>query len=798
MKKRTLGWLGLLAGAVLAWACGSWNPDEGLLAGDAALSRPFETNFAADLIAYHGPAGYPRSSRFEQQHAVDRRQVRVREALLAELHAAVAAWPATRRESVLRPVALHLAARSWGEGGLYQLSVDGPWKILAALRAEVFPPEAIRTLRFSGKDQAEREAAYARAIKQLPAEFRLYFRSLDYAGEDGAQLCDELLALPAAERKHLTAVAHFRRARLRLDLLDRTVKDDAALRRSLAAIRGDLEAVGAAVKAGHPDVGGVVFAAQGWLAHLRCAVLPLPRLRALGEADLGLALRIYLEQRRLGEPTADDSIVKLLRTAAAQEDFAECARDPELRRLLTAFLSGGAIPDMGAASFDLDGLAGRAGTWLAALREAKVDFSTDAVRLAALAYRVGDWDGCARTLRDAPAQDPLAVLLRARLALRAGRPAEASRTLETLLAPQAKRFTLGDYFVGDFLDEDPAARAKVLDGVRIYAYRFAESDPVAAQLAKARSELATLLLAQGRYREALGHFYRTGQLKDAAYIAECVLTIEELKAYVDREWPEDPPAGKPRSKPIGAQPDDESAECTPLPPAQEIRQLLARRLFRADRAVEALPYYPAETRPAFAHYLELLTRASNPARAKRDRADAYWRAALVLRELGDVTQFCEFGPDWSSAGDYSDEDKDDKPRHWYDAGGLPRARVQPIGDEAESLLAPPGPEEQARVQAWIAANLAHPDRAHRSARYAVARLAGQAAELLPDDDVAGSRILQFAGGLLKYMEPTAARPYYRQLATRFKGTELGAAARRAHWFAALACEPDPDWIQKGR
>jgi hypothetical protein len=48
------------------------------------------------------------------------------------------------------------------------------------------------------------------------------------------------------------------------------------------------------------------------------------------------------------------------------------------------------------------------------------------------------------------------------------------------------------------------------------------------------------------------------------------------------------------------------------------------------------------------------------------------------------------------------------------------------------------------------------------------------------------------------MEPTAAQPYYRLLATRFKGTELGAAARRTHWFSALACEPDPDWILKGR
>ncbi|MEY4402696.1 MAG: hypothetical protein RIR91_731, partial [Verrucomicrobiota bacterium] len=43
--------------------------------------------------------------------------------------------------------------------------------------------------------------------------------------------------------------------------------------------------------------------------------------------------------------------------------------------------------------------------WLNALRAAKVDFGEDAVRLAALQYRLGQWDACAVTLRSAPAGD---------------------------------------------------------------------------------------------------------------------------------------------------------------------------------------------------------------------------------------------------------------------------------------------------------------------------------------------------------------------------------------------------------
>lgn len=795
MTKRTFGWIGLVAGIAAAWACSGWAPDEGLVAGDAALSRPFETDFQADLLAYHGPtaAGADPGSRFAQVHEVPSARLVVSEALLAELRRATEGWTAERREQVLRPVALHLAARLADAGGVYQSAADGPWKLVVGDGREVvFPPRALRTRRFAEQDAPANAVAYAGAVKQLPAEFRLYLRSLDYAGADGAQLCDELLALPAAERRHLTAVAHYRRARLRLILLDKSASDDAPLRRSLAAIRADLLAVGAAVKEGRPDVGGVAFAAQGWLAHLRCAVLPLPRLRALGEADLGQALRIYLAQRRGGEPTAHDSIHQLLRDAVAAEDFAECARDPELRRLMTAYLSAGGRTQQGTSPFALDGLVGHARAWLAALRAAKVDFGADAVRLAALAYRVGDWELCARTLRDAPATDPLATLLRSRLDLRAGRSTEAAATLGALLQPQARRFSLGVYFY-DFDDRTYGA-----DPAGLPAYRFEPPDAAAGQLAKARSELATLLLAQGRYVEALDHFYRTGQAKDYAYVAECVLQVDELKAYVDRAWPEDAPVTKPTAKRIKFRIDEEPAECTPLPPAQAIRHLLAQRLFRAGRLAEALPYYPAEVRPSVAQYRDLLARAEDRTQAKRTRADAHWRAALVLRELGDATQFCAFGPDWSSGADFSDDAADGKPLHWHDAGGLPRARIQPIGDEAESLLAPPGAEERARVSAWIAANLARPDRAHRSARYAVARHALKAAELLPDDDPAGAQILQFAGNLLKYMEPTAAQPYYRLLATRFKGTPLGAHARAKHWFAPLACEPDPDWISRGR
>jgi hypothetical protein len=72
----------------------------------------------------------------------------------------------------------------------------------------------------------------------------------------------------------------------------------------------------------------------------------------------------------------------------------------------------------------------------------------------------------------------------------------------------------------------------------------------------------------------------------------------------------------------------------------------------------------------------------------------------------------------------------------------------------------------------------------------------EAVKLLPDDDLAGAHILEYAGNLLKYRDPPAAQPAYRELATRFRGTPLGAAARKQHWFSKFADEPDSDWVLK--
>ena len=100
------------------------------------------------------------------------------------------------------------------------------------------------------------------------------------------------------------------------------------------------------------------------------------------------------------------------------------------------------------------------------------------------------------------------------------------------------------------------------------------------------------------------------------------------------------------------------------------------------------------------------------------------------------------------------------------------------------------------MEAWAAKHLVPAGRAYRDANYEAHRLCLEVVKLLPDDDQAGAQILQFAGSLLKYRDPPAAQLAYRELAIRFRGTTLGAEARRKHWFAKFAADPDSDWVLK--
>ena len=113
---------------------------------------------------------------------------------------------------------------------------------------------------------------------------------------------------------------------------------------------------------------------------------------------------------------------------------------------------------------------------------------------------------------------------------------------------------------------------------------------------------------------------------DAAYLAERVLTIEELKSYVDHRVPADP------QNKAGAR----------------LRSLLARRLMRAGRRDEALRYFDEpETRIAAGQYAKALALANRGWQPGYLRAEAWFRAATLARQKGMEMLGYAREPDWA-------------------------------------------------------------------------------------------------------------------------------------------------------
>ncbi len=159
-------------------------------------------------------------------------------------------------------------------------------------------------------------------------------------------------------------------------------------------------------------------------------------------------------------------------------------------------------------------------------------------------------------------------------------------------------------------------------------------------------ETAVLRVSRGDYIQALDLFYRaaakdktlTGDYYgfddywgDAAYLAERVLTIEELHAYVDGNLPPALHAGS-----------SNNSERSPL------RNLLARRLMRAGRRREALSYFDnAKLRATAERYDNALSKGAAWWRSKWTRAEGWFVAGSLARSSGMELLGFEREPDYA-------------------------------------------------------------------------------------------------------------------------------------------------------
>ncbi|MEY3853575.1 MAG: hypothetical protein RI910_2555, partial [Verrucomicrobiota bacterium] len=252
-----------------------------------------------------------------------------------------------------------------------------------------------------------------------------------------------------------------------------------------------------------------------------------------------------------------------------------------------------------------------------------------------------------------------------------------------------------------------------------------------------------------------------------------LMPLDELKAYVDRRRSAKAPLIKYRWYYGNNDFDDLEYE-------------LCSRLMRAGRTEEALDYVNPDIRAKTASYLLLLRAAERTDVSPRERADSYWRAALLIRQIGETV--LHSGLSWSSGEGWHVS-------HSYIPGFRSRSFEYTYGVPEMKVLTC-GAEELRRLREWESLHMGASARSERDARYAAFELALKAARLLPDNDPAGAQIVQYAGNLLKYREPKAAMPAYRLLISRFKQTPFGAHALKANWFSGERPEPPSDILSR--
>jgi hypothetical protein len=488
----------------------------------------------------------------------------------------------------------------------------------------------------------------------------------------------------------------------------------------------------------------------------------------LAAASLGLEARVYLKQKKYdraiemyleqlstGDPTAGQSLIwtasEVLTNGPAV--LRPLAVNPRTQRVLTAFV----ISRRYSGWLDAESPNSEEGSqpglkadisraWLAAVEAAGVKDVESAAKLALAAYQNNDMPLAWRWIKRAP-NSPVAQWLQAKLLLYDGKTVQAAE----LLTSVARAFPI----------EPPStnriASAQFKDLLFIEAeHCYPDFIPAERQVL---GELGVLRLARREYVQALDALLNAGFWMDAAYVAERVLTAEELKTYVDRYWPPVPPEQVAEENEKYGQ-----SEVSPVLLRTQIRYLLARRLTRTQRIDEARDYYPSEWAPQHLALVQFLRTGWNESLPADQRAKALFQAAIIMRTNGMELVGTEVEPDWHVHDGN------------YEEGVSAAARA--TNNAAEVLVA--SEDELSRA----AHHNADPE-ARFHYRYQAASLAWEAAKLMPDNTDDTARELCTAGSWLKNRDPKTADYFYKALVRRNRKTALGQEADRIRWFPQL-------------
>ncbi|PNB72705.1 hypothetical protein C1X64_18255 [Pseudomonas sp. GW456-E7] len=318
----------------------------------------------------------------------------------------------------------------------------------------------------------------------------------------------------------------------------------------------------------------------------------------------------------------------------------------------------------------------------------------NADRLAAMNYQQGDY-ASAKAFLEHAGDGGLAWWLRAKLAVRDGDKTAAAAAYAKAAQAFPKNESWGERRTPDYDYETLQPKCRV------------------------EGESAILALQRGDYLQAFDQLYRSQSIYwfDAATVAERVLTLEELKHYVDTQVPAPPPLTQ-----------QERDNYVPLPVAASLRNLLGRRLLREGHYEQALAYFDNDGLRHKARLYGEQRQAADSAWWPTRRAAALFNAAWTAREWGMDILGYEMAPDYATfGGNY-------------------------ILENAELKVGPLMAEDEVKRQQ---ASAAQPDQRYHY-RFVATALASRAADNLPHTSQAFAAVLCEASGWNSSLEEQSA------------------------------------------
>lgn len=324
----------------------------------------------------------------------------------------------------------------------------------------------------------------------------------------------------------------------------------------------------------------------------------------------------------------------------------------------------------------------------------------NATELAALSYQQGEYE--------------LATQL-----LQLAKPSAAGYWLSAKLAVRA----------GD-MQKAAAAYANASKAFAVASDAMPLSD---AEQCRVQAEHGVLQLQRGDYLQAMKLLYQSRNFwLDTAYVAESVLTLEELQQFVSEYAP--------NAQVSDRSMDVETVENQLLGGGLDMRQwqvenqlrsILARRLMREGKIQQALDYFSDESTSQAAREYQAAFRKKNSTWININKAQALFEMATITRKHGMQLFGYELAPDFAV----------------FDG----HFQLYPPSTHDMSV------DEKNRV---IRASDAKAKRFHY--RYTAAELANNAADYLPQNSQAFAATLCHASRWLLARDPEAAAPYYQR------------------------------------